>query len=436
MKGSRFISEYKISLKNKTPLKIGNGKEESDILIDQNSQKPLIMGSSFAGAFKSYLLDVGEEKNVNLVFGSESKDNLDSKIYISDSYGHKLRLGNRPGIRRDYEYGTSKEGCKFDTTFIEMDTNFEVKIKCFAKSKEEKVIEENLINKSIVGIREGKLRLGANKMNGFGNFEINNVEVAKFDLGNKNDARDYILNNKKYKNIDYARLDDDSSKGYISFKFEGEVIDSLIVKENILIEDVDCENMKNGLGQDIIPGSTIKGMLRQYNSVILKTLNKDLSIIDKIYGSSPDIKLNHNTGRLVANDVIVGNSKYCTYNRIKIDRFTGGVTTGGKFNEKRVKGNVMINLLLKRFENDDENKVAVGMILMTLRDLGLSKIAIGSSCTVGSGRINGKNIEIIDNDKKIEVTFQNNMIKINDNKYINAAIGQIEKIKEVTNESN
>lgn len=431
MKGSRFISEYKISLNNKTPLKIGNGKDEIDVLIDKNSQKPLILGSSFAGAFKSYLIDLGEKEKVNLVFGSDSDNNSDSKIYISDSCGDKLNIGTRAGIRRDYEFGTSLDGGKYDTTFIDINTNFELNIKCFAKNEEERKIEQDLINKIIAGVRDNKLRLGASKMNGFGSFDINKVEVAKFDLGNKNDARDYILNQKTYKKVDYKKLENTSNKGYVNFKFKGEIIDSLIIKENLYIEEVDCENMKNGIGQDIIPGSTIKGLLREYNTIILNTLNKEISIIDKIYGSSPDVKTNHKIGKVLADDVIIENPKYCTYNRIKIDRFTGGVTTGGKFNEKRVKGNVEINLSLKRLENDDENKIAIGMILMTLRDLGLSKIAIGSSSSIGSGRIKGKSIVISDCDKKVEVIFENNTIKVNDNNYINSAISRIEKIKEV-----
>ena len=189
--------------------------------------------------------------------------------------------------------------------------------------------------------------------------------------------------------------------------------------------------MKNYLNQDIIPGSTIKGLLRQYNTVILNTLNKEISIIDKIYGSSPDVRENHKIGRLLADDVIIENPKYCTYNRIKVDRFTGGVTTGGKFNEKRVKGNIGINISLRRLENNNENKIAIGLILMTLRDLGLSKIAIGSSSSVGSGRIKGKSVVVLDNDKTIKLTFENNMVKSNDNNYINDVISQIEQIKEV-----
>ena len=68
---------------------------------------------------------------------------------------------------------------------------------------------------------------------------------------------------------------------------------------------------------------------------------------------------------------------------------------------------------------------------MTLRDLGLSKIAIGSSSSVGSGRIKGKSVVVLDNDKTIKLTFENNMVKSNDNNYINDVISQIEQIKEV-----
>ena len=34
MKGIQFVKEYKINLVNLTPLKIGNGKDELDLLID------------------------------------------------------------------------------------------------------------------------------------------------------------------------------------------------------------------------------------------------------------------------------------------------------------------------------------------------------------------------------------------------------------------
>lgn len=434
MKQSKFISEYKISIINITPLKIGNGKDEMDILIDKNTQKPIILGSSIAGAMKNYLVDLGQEDNVDNVFGSEINNGRDSKIYISDSVGDKLQLSSRPGIRRDYEYGASLEGGKYETIFIDSNTEFEIRVKLFAKDKEELKVEKELIKKCIDGLINCNLRLGANKMNSFGSFKVQKVNMVDFDLGNKEDMKDYILDNKNFKNINLNDFKEESNKSYVQITFEGDVVDSIIVKQNLELDDVDCENMKNSQGEDIIPGSTIKGLLREYSTKILNTLEKDTSIVEKIFGNSPNNKKEHTMGKLLAQDVIIKNPKYCTYNRIKIDRFTGGVITSGKFNEKRVKGSVKIKLSLKKLEEELYTKAAIGMILMALRDLGLSKITIGSSSSVGCGRFLGKEINIIDNDKKVQIDFNNNL-QVSNKSYVDSLTEAIMKIKGVNNEA-
>lgn len=428
MRDSKFISEYKVSIVNTTPLKIGNGKDEMDILIDKNTQKPFILGSSIAGAMKSYLIDLGEEDSVNRVFGSEIDNGGDSKIYIYDSIGNKLEISSRPGIRRSYEYGTSLDKGKYETSFIDIDTHFEMRIKLLAKDKEELDMEKDIIRKSIGGFISSNLRLGANKMNGFGSFKVDKVEVADFNLSKKEDLKNYILDNKTFKNINIEKFEEENNNGYIEFSFKGEVIDSIIVKQNLESDEIDCENMKNSKKEDIIPGSTIKGLIREYSTKILNTLDKDISIVEKIFGNSPDNKENHTIGRLLAQDVVIKNPKYCTYNRIKVDRFTGGVITSGKFNEKRVKGNVEIKLSLRKLSDENETKVAIGMIAMTLRDLGLSKLTIGSSSSVGSGRFLGKEIDIIDNNKKMKIDF-NDSLEISDKSYIDQSIEAIMKIK-------
>ena len=158
MKNSKFISEYKISIVNVTPLKIGNGKDEMDILIDKNENKPLILGSSISGAIKNYLVDLGENNRVDKVFGSEIDNGKESKIYVADSIGNKLQISSRPGIRRSYEYGTSLDKGKYETSFIDINTEFEIKVKLFAKDKEELEIEKELIRKSIGGLISSNLR--------------------------------------------------------------------------------------------------------------------------------------------------------------------------------------------------------------------------------------------------------------------------------------
>lgn len=427
MKGVKFVKEYKISLVNITPLKIGNGKEELDLLIDKNTGNPLILGSSIAGAVKSYLIDIGYEKEVDELLGSENNIGIDSKIYISDSYGDNFKIKNRTGIRKDYEYGTSLKAAKYDIDFIDMGTDFEFKFKLFAENDDELTKEDKLINAIIAGFKSGNLRLGANKMSGFGSFEVKKIWSRTYNLENKDDLKSYIMNDKKYEEIDKANFKDEKNEGYIIFDFEGSIIDSLIVKEYIENGDVDCTNMKNSYEDNIIPGTTIKGLCREYNTKILNTLEKDISIIEDIYGSSPERRENHTIGKLLASDVLIENPKSCVYNRIKVDRFTGGVETGGKFNEERVQGDVNFRISLRKLDKD--NQVALGLIVLTLRDLGLAKIPIGSSSSIGAGRIEGKKITIKDDNKIVKINFNNGKVNSTDDKYINDAIKSISKVK-------
>lgn len=454
MKGIEFIKEYKISLVNLTPLKIGNGKDELDLLLDKNTQEPIIQGSSIAGAVKNYLADLDLEEKVDEVLGSQKKVNekdddqkekikkIESKIYISDSYGNKFELSSRTGIKRSYQFGTSEDKKKYDIDFVDMGTEFILSFKLFAKQKSELETEDELIKNIIEGFKSGNLRLGANKMSGFGQFEVKKVEAREYSLSKKEDLISYILDNKKYNTLKLESFEDVGNKGYIEFDFKGSIIDSMIVKQYLEVDDVDCINMRNSKDESIIPGTTIKGLFREYNTKILKTLGQedDLFIIEDIYGSDSnkckdsddDTEKNHKIGKLLTSDVVVKNPKYCTYNRIKVDRFTGGVVTGGKFDEKRVQGDLEFRISLKKLEHN--NQAAIGLILLTFRDLGLAKLAIGSSSSIGAGRINGGKITVKDDDKAVEINFNDGKLTSNDMNYVNDAIKAIKDIKKVVPE--
>lgn len=433
MKGIEFVKEYKIDLVNLTPLKIGNGKDELDLLIDKNTQKPIILGSSIAGAVKNYLIDLKLKDGVNKYLGKEdeSKDERESKIYISDAYGNEFKLSTRTGIKRSYKYGTSEKDAKYDMNFIDIDTGFELNFKLFAKNEEELKDEDELIKNVIEGFKGGNLRLGANKMSGFGKFSVKKVQARILDLKQRKDMVSYIMDDKDYTTLKLDNFKDRGNQGYIEFDFDGSIIDSMIVKEYQIKEnEADCKNMTNSKDESIIPGTTIKGLFREYNTKILKTLGLEekLFLIEDIYGTDAksDVKT-HFIGKVLTSDVVVKNPKYCVYNRIKVDRFTGGVVTGGKFDEERVQGDLSFRISLKKL--DDNNKAAVGLILLTFRDLGLSKLPIGSSSSIGAGRIKGNTLTIKENDKVVKIEFENGKLTCNDMDYVNGAIKAIKNIE-------
>lgn len=433
MKDIEFVKEYKIDLVNLTPLKIGNGKDELDLLIDKNTQKPIILGSSIAGAVKNYLIDLKFKDDVNKYLGKEdeSKDDRESKIYIADAYGSEFKLSTRTGIKRSYKYGTSEDKAKYDMDFIDMDTEFELNFKLFAKNEKELKVEDELIKNVIEGFKGGNLRLGANKMSGFGKFSVKKVQARTLDLKQRKDLISYIMDDKDYTTLKLENFKDKGNKGYIEFDFDGSIIDSMIVKEYQIKEnEPDCKNMTNSKNESIIPGTTIKGLFREYNTKILKTLGLDdkLFLIEDIYGTDAKSESKtHFIGKVLTSDVVVKNPKYCVYNRIKVDRFTGGVVTGGKFDEQRVQGDLSFRISLKKLEYN--NKAAVGLILLTFRDLGLFKLPIGSSSSIGAGRIKGNKLTIKENDKAIKIEFKNGKLICNDMDYVNEAIKAIKNIE-------
>lgn len=440
MKDIEFVKEYKIDLVNLTPLKIGNGKDELDLLIDKNTQKPIILGSSIAGAVKNYLIDLKLKGDVNKYLGKEdeSKEERESKIYIADAYGSEFKLSTRTGIKRSYKYGTSEDKAKYDMDFIDIDTEFELNFKLFAKNEEELKDEDELIKNVIEGFKGGNLRLGASKMSGFGKFSVKKVQARILDLKQRKDMVSYIMDDKDYTTLKLDNFKDRGNQGYIEFDFDGSIIDSMIVKEYQIKEnEADCKNMTNSKDESIIPGTTIKGLFREYNTKILKTLGLEdkLFLIEDIYGTDAksDVKT-HFIGKVLTSDVVVKNPKYCVYNRIKVDRFTGGVVTGGKFDEERVQGDIGFRISLKKLE--ENNKAAVGLILLTFRDLGLSKLPIGSSSSIGAGRIKGNKLTIKENDKVVKIEFENGKLICDDMDYVNEAIKAIKNIEKPEDNKN
>ena len=268
-------------------------------------------------------------------------------------------------------------------------------------------------------------------MSGFGKFSVKKVQARILDLKQRKDMVSYIMDDKDYTTLKLDNFKDRGNQGYIEFDFDGSIIDSMIVKEYQIKEnEADCKNMTNSKDESIIPGTTIKGLFREYNTKILKTLGLEekLFLIEDIYGTDAKSGVKtHFIGKVLTSDVVVKNPKYCVYNRIKVDRFTGGVVIGGKFDEERVQGDIGFRISLKKLE--ENNKAAVGLILLTFRDLGLSKLPIGSSSSIGAGRIKGNKLTIKENDKVVKIEFENGKLTCNDMDYVNGAIKAIKNIE-------
>jgi len=417
-----YVFELEIKLKNISPLRIGTGEDEKILLTEDN--KSLIFGSSICGAVKSYLMNVHKKEKVEKFFGYTKEEDdgnggkkevhIESKIYFSDMISNKDISGKRierDGIRVNTNLGSTLDKGKYKSVFIEKGNEYKLRIKVFIDIKEAEGLKDLL--KSIVnGINKKQILFGADKTKGFGVFEVTEANYIEFDL--KKDMESYlkrnILKKDEMESFDYENRKILDELGNISFT--GDIKDSFLLKGEMKSETYKDSNGKNktkkvqysyeeGENKYIIPSGTIKGSMRAYIEKILNTIehNKKEKLITDLFGHKAEEKeqKNYKMGKLIIEDCQITKIKdlekieETEYHRIKIDRFTGGAINGALINEKRlVKGEVNLKFRIRKCLNDDEK----ALILLYLRDLGLGKIVLGSNGNVGSGRINGKSIEI------------------------------------------
>ncbi|URZ15115.1 RAMP superfamily CRISPR-associated protein [Clostridium felsineum] len=411
------IKQYLVSLKNISPFRIGNGTEGNDLLlVDKHA---LINGTSIAGAFRNFL-----ENRKNDIFSKVfSNDGEISCVYFYDSYSFEeiknedLRL--RDHVKIDYKSSTSLGGCLFNKYHISEGKHFDIAFEIRAFEMKEEIYGElcTLIEDFIYLLSEGKITLGSNTTFGFGEFEaVDDLYEKEFDLSKKEDLEEYLSSEKiEKKNLIKSNKREVESEE-IEIKFKGYCEDGLIVRGKVEKELVQGKSdtkksVQNSYfegGFYVIPASTIKGVVRSYISKIYNTLKKeDLGDLEEIFGGQNNENQDKIKGKVVFHDVKLKKENTQVYNRIKIDRFTGGVSEGGVFSEKLVVSNKNNPIEIKITLKEEDNK-ALALIILALRDIGFGYVSIGSGDGVGYGLLNGISIGIDGNKyKKCKVHFEN-----------------------------
>lgn len=420
------IKQYLISLKNISPFRIGNGAEGNDLLlVDKHA---LINGTSIAGAFRKFL-----ESKKNSIFSKVfSNDGDISSVYFYDSYSleeiknEDLKL--RDHVKIDYKSSTSLDRCLFSEYYISEGKQFDIAFEIRAFKIDDEIYDElcTLIEDFIYLLSDGKITLGSNTTFGFGEFEaVDDLYEKEFDLSKKEELDEYLsLEKIEKKNLIKTNQRKVESEE-IEINFKGYCEDGLIVRGKVEKELTSESNkeksdrkksVQNSYVEDefyVIPASTIKGVVRSYIYKIYETLNKeDLADIDQIFGNRDNENKDKIQGKVIFHDVkvsMIKDKNIQTYNRIKIDRFTGGAAEGGIFSENLVIANKNNPVEIKITLKEDSDK-ALALILLTLRDIGLGYVSLGSGDGVGYGIFKGISICINGGKyKECKVDFKSEM---------------------------
>lgn len=165
----------------------------------------------------------------------------------------------------------------------------------------------------------------------------------------------------------------------------------------------------------IIPASSMVGVLRHRAEAILRTLTKQTEshpVVEELFGSVHDTKESHKAGSLHLQESLIRESCELRHTRVCIDPWTGGALDSALFTEDALYGGrFTLELSLRRVgtskdkAKESPSKAAMGLLLLTLRDLWEGDLPIGGESSVGRGFVRGVGGQISCCGKSEPLTF-------------------------------
>ena len=156
--------------------------------------------------------------------------------------------------------------------------------------------------------------------------------------------------------------------------------------------DADATHINSG-GRAVLPGTSLAGVLRARALRIARVVRNGKgdaeTWVDNLFGprlkGTTNPEFQPHASRLKISEKPVEKVNRLRPNRIKIDRFTGGVVDGALFDEEPVYGGQTKVILELRSPKPGET----GMVLLLLKDLLTGDLPVGGTSSVGRGILKG-----------------------------------------------
>ena len=445
-----YITRYSIKAICKGPLHVGGGSGEgNDILINPVDNVPFIQASSISGAIGAYIESTFGNDIKEKIFGS--KLNGKSSIIFSDANFEKVLIERRPRLKVDgktstvasaYNKGTYniKSGQKLELEYVSAGSIFNFNIHILHKDDE--IANEittpfnNYIEDAFVGINNHKVLFGGHKTNGCGIVHIEDIKKITLDMKNENDRKAWMDNNFKGKEQKLTINDKvcKCNKNNIQIVLDAKANNTILIKSlAILLDDddsmaPDSMNITNGKNERVIPGSSLKGVIRSRAEAIARYKNIAQEYIDNIFGRSSKGEDNGISGTVIFKETVINDKKEMIIHRNKIDKFTGGTVSSKLFSEMPVAGN--IKFIIEILDNNNIPTEAVcGIILLAVRDLAFNAISVGSGANIGRGFLNSSSITISGNNEELAKINIRNMNVEKGEEFILKCLNSVKKLQ-------
>lgn len=410
IKNGKYIKKFLVEIENLSLLHIG--ANDGQLLLDSEENKAIIPATSIAGAFKAFLSEDSENEIVKDMFGQ--REEL-SKIFFYDSFADLNGIEIRPAVSIDAATGTNDN--KFERIYIGEGQKFSLYIEIYADDKESIKEYSTNIYRCLIAVEYGNIRFGSYKNTGAGLFKINSISEKDYNLNESKELISYLKDLKEYTNVSIENIKKQVNIGdrYVTFELYGSISTPLLIKgySTLDYEKADDEQLLNSKGKAVIPGTSLKGIIRSQGEKILNYFNKQNQIED-IFGVSSSNKERKAISNIITFDTVIEKHKTTHYNKIKIDRFTGAVMPGALISDEPIVGDLSIKVKYKKGSDQNVNNLAIGLLTLIFRDIAISNLSIGSGNNIGRGRIQGRKITVTEGNEKVFVwDVMENKIEIN-----------------------
>lgn len=411
----------------------GEGAECVDmpVLRDPREGKPLLPGTTFAGALRSALADrlAGygqvEPPEVAALFGGArgDDDGSQSPLIIFDALGdlpNAYGIEIRDGVAISPATGIAEDRKKYDYEVLPAGTTFPVRLDLLLPAPptsrggtqpEEKALLECLAA-ALDAFTHGENGFGAKRSRGLGRVSAR-WTARRFSLESPEGWMEWIVSDHERPFVatpDQARIRDAleaaAPEDLRPLSLPGDartrvVIDlDLRVDHDILVRSPgtdpgapDVSHLHSG-GTAILPGTSLAGVVRTQALRIAKLVrdskNDADAWIDRLFGprfegQRPSEKLSPRASRLRFSETRLDGSQPQRQTRVAIDRFTQGVVDTALFDEQtNVGGRTTVRLELRNAEHGE-----LGLVLLVLKDLLDGLLPVGGTASVGRGVLCG-----------------------------------------------
>lgn len=410
------------------PAHLGNGDSggstDMPLLLDALERRPLLTGSSLAGALRAYLLtrsagyaaaEQARDKNdprsiVELLFGGAKGDaeGDQSPLIVDDALAQTIVPEIRDGVRIDACTRTAQEGFKFDAELLPPGTVFPLRFELLLSSEQQ---AERLaaLALALEALELGAISIGGRKTRGFGRCTVAGWRVARFDLHNKAQLHEWLTLDEEThpalgsaaprKTVQewqavFGQPAAQDARDLLLLTAQFKLASPILIRAELPLGDGDDQpdfvHLRDALDRPVLSGTSLAGALRARALRILNTLGQFQdapdSLLNTLFGKDMQQHKQHPTAsRLIVDEAVIANSTPLVQSRVSIDRFTGGALDTALFNEApEVGGEVTLTLRIR-----NPQPAEIGLLLLLLKDLWLSDLRLGGASSIGRGQLQG-----------------------------------------------